>query len=387
MFLYEFEAKKVFKDYGIPLALSDVASTPEEAKRIFEKINKPVVVKAQIMAGGRGKAGLILPAANGLSVEHAAVSILGREHGGERVERLLIEEQIEIAVEAYASITIDFAVGKPVLIVSAHGGVDIENVATSNPELLVKTYLEPWETLYSHKLRELWNEAGFSGKQVVALEDILSKLVKIFYESDAMTVEINPLAITAQGEVIAADAKLIIDDEASFRHQNILSAPREEHSPLEKRAKEINVSYVSIDSKGSIGIVAGGAGLSMATMDAVYSMGSRPAAFIDLGGGISRERMKEALSLMAKTPGLKGVVINVFGGINNCLIMAQGLADFLDNEKPEFKILVKMRGFEQEEGWNILEKYNIPTIKFGTTDTAIRKLLKILGEANDRWAS
>lgn len=387
MYLYEFEAKKVFKDYGLPLVQSCVATTPEEAREIFKKINRPVMVKAQVMAGGRGKAGLILPADSVESIEQAARSILGKEHAGESVERVLIEEKIDIDVEAYASITMDFAVGKPVVIVSAHGGVDIESVAISNPELLVKTYLEPWETVFSHRLRQMWYKVGFVGKQVIALENILNKLVNVFYGTDAITAEINPLAITAQGEVLAADAKLIIDDDASFRHHNLLIVPREENNPFEKSAKELSVSYVSLDSEGSIGIIAGGAGLSMATMDAVYAIGSKPAAFIDLGGGISRERMKGALSLMANTQGLQGLIVNVFGGINNCLTMAQGLADFIDEEKPEFKIVVKMRGFEQEEGWSILEKYAIPTVKFETTDIAIRELMKALRGENKQCAS
>ena len=378
MYLYEFEAKEVFGKYGIPLAQNGVASSPSEARAIYEKIGKPVVVKAQVMAGGRGKAGLILAATDADSVEQAAATILSKEHHGEKVNRVLIEEQIAIAQEVYASITMDFAVGKPVVMVSAQGGVEIESLAVTNPELLVKAYLDPWQEVFNHKLRELWFKAGFQGKQVVVLEAILGKLVKVFKETDAITAEINPLAITHEGKLIAADAKLILDDEASFRHETMLNVPRIEVDQFEKRAKEINVTYVSLDEDGDIGIIAGGAGLSMATMDAVYSIGAKPAAFIDLGGGISRERMKETLSLMAKTPNLKGVIVNVFGGINNCLTMASGLADFLDEGPTDIKFVVKMRGHEQEEGWGILERYRIPTVKFGTTDVAIRLLMHVL---------
>ncbi|MDA8228291.1 MAG: succinate--CoA ligase, partial [Desulfitobacterium hafniense] len=340
-----------------------------------------------VMAGGRGKAGLILPATDSTSAEKVARTIFGKVHAAEEVTRVLVEEQLQIKQEAYASVTMDFSVGKPVVMVSAHGGIDIETVAVTNPELLVKEYLEPWETVFSHKLREMWYQAGYKGQQIVSLEEILKKLVKVFYETDAITAEINPLVIMESGEVIAADAKLIIDEEAAFRHKGLVVVPREENNLFEKRAKEINVSYVALDPDGTVGIVAGGAGLSMATMDAVYSIGSKPVAFIDLGGGISRDRMKETLSLMAQTPGLKGVIINVFGGINNCLTMAQGLADFIDAEKPELKIVVKMRGHEQEEGWSILERYHIPTVKFGTTDIAIRELIKSLEEAGTECAS
>ncbi len=387
MYLYEFEAKKVFRDYGIPLAKSEVALSAAEVKSVFESIGKPVMIKAQVMAGGRGKAGLILPATDSTSAEKVARTIFGKVHAAEEVTRVLVEEQLQIKQEAYASVTMDFSVGKPVVMVSAHGGIDIETVAVTNPELLVKEYLEPWETVFSHKLREMWYQAGYKGQQIVSLEEILKKLVKVFYETDAITAEINPLVIMESGEVIAADAKLIIDEEAAFRHKGLVVVPREENNLFEKRAKEINVSYVALDPDGTVGIVAGGAGLSMATMDAVYSIGSKPVAFIDLGGGISRDRMKETLSLMAQTPGLKGVIINVFGGINNCLTMAQGLADFIDAEKPELKIVVKMRGHEQEEGWSILERYHIPTVKFGTTDIAIRELIKSLEEAGTECAS
>lgn len=388
MYLYEFEAKKVFKNFGIPLVEGDIATSPEEAAKVFETIGKPVMVKAQVMAGGRGKAGLILPADDALSVQKTADSLFGRVHSGERVNRLLIEKQIQIQQEAYVSIAMDYAAGMPVIMVSAQGGMDIENVAKIHPELLIKRYLDPFQPIFSHTLRELWRQAGFQGKQVVALEGILRKLIKVFYQTDAITAEINPLAITAEGDILAADAKLIVDDEALFRHQDILVVPRETAANVfEQRAKEINVTYVSLEVEGSIGIVAGGAGLSMATMDAIYAFGSKPAAFIDLGGGISRERMKEALSIMADTKGLQGLIINVFGGINNCLTMAQGISDFLKQKNPQFKIVVKMRGFEQEEGWEILENQNIPIIKYGTTDMAIRELIEHVREVKNACVS
>lgn len=378
MYLYEFEAKEVFSKYGIPLAQNEVASSPAEAREIFAKIGRPVVIKAQVMAGGRGKAGLILPAAEGEAVEKAAAEILGREHHGEKVLRVLVEEQIDIVQEAYASITMDFAQGKPVVMVSTQGGVEIESLAVRSPELLVRTYLDPWQEVFSHRLRELWNQAGFQGRQLVELEGILGRLVKVFTETDAITAEINPLAMTREGKPVAADAKLIVDDEAGFRQRTLLKVPRAAGNAFEKRAQEINVTYVGLEEEGKIGIIAGGAGLSMATMDAVYSSGAKPAAFIDLGGGISRERMKETIALMAETPHLKGVIINVFGGINNCLTMAQGLADFLNQGPTNIKFVVKMRGHEQEEGWAILERHRIPTVKFGTTDTAILLLRHVL---------
>lgn len=386
MYLYEFEAKNVFRDYGIPLAQSGVATSPQEAREIFDKLGKPAMVKAQVMAGGRGKAGLILPVNTSEDAQKAAERILGRYHQGEKVQRVLVEEQIKTNKEAYASITMDFAAGKPVVMLSSQGGVEIESVAETQPDKIAKLYLNPWQPLHSFQLRELAIQAGLRGKIASALEDILGKMLKIFNALDAVTVEINPLIITEDESVFAADGKLITDEEAAFRLPELNLVERECVDAFAQKAHEINVTYVSLDPQGTIGIIAGGAGLSMATMDAVYALGGKPAAFIDLGGGISRERMKETLVLMARTPGLEGVILNVFGGINNCLTMAQGLADFIDEEHPKFQFVVKMRGHEQEEGWRILERYHIPTVKLETTDVAIRLLMQTVQEVGRSWA-
>lgn len=382
MYLYEFEAKSVFKNYGIPLSQSGVAQSPLEAAELIENIGKPAMVKAQAKAGGRGKAGLILPANTPEDAKKAAEAIFGRYHQGEKITRVLVEEQINGETEAYASITMDFTVGKPVVMISSQGGVEIESVAVSNPEKIAKLYVEPWEPLHSYKYRELAFQAGFRGRVLLSMEDILGKMLKVFYALDAITVEINPLIITAEEKIVAADGKLITDDEASFRIPTLNLSVREQEDFFTRRAQDINVTYVGLDPQGTIGIIAGGAGLSMATMDAVYMLGGKPAAFIDLGGGITREGMKDTLSLMARTPSLQGVIINVFGGINNCLTMAQGLADFIDEAHPNFQFVVKMRGHEQEEGWDILERYQIPTVKFETTDVAIRLLMKTLQEVD-----
>jgi len=386
VYLYEFEAKNVFKNYGIPLAQSGVATSPQEAREIFDELGKPAMVKAQVMAGGRGKAGLILPVNTSEDAQKAAETILGRYHQGEKVQRVLVEEQIKTNKEAYASITMDFAAGMPVVMVSSQGGVEIESVAQTQPDKIAKLYLNPWLPLHSFQLRELAIQAGLRGKIALALEDILGKMIKIFNELDAVTVEINPLIITEDERVFAADGKLITDEEAAFRIPELNVVERERVDAYAQKANEINVTYVSLDPQGTIGIIAGGAGLSMATMDAVYALEGKPAAFIDLGGGISRERMKETLVLMARTPGLEGIILNVFGGINNCLTMAQGLADFMDEEHPKFQLVVKMRGHEQEEGWRILEHYNIPTVKLETTDVAIRLLMQTVQEEGRSWA-
>jgi succinyl-CoA synthetase beta subunit len=379
MYIYEYKAKSLFQEYGIPIPRSGAAKTPETAAKFCRELGRPVMVKAQVGAGGRGKAGLVLPANTAEEVREAAASILGRTYHDETVKLVLIEEQLSIARELYAAVTMDFAAAKPVFLVSGQGGVEIEQLAATSPDQLISLPLEPNQELFSHRLRDLWRRCGFQGSIVARLESVSHRLAQLFFATDALTAEINPLVITKSGEVAAADAKLIIDDEAVFRQGTIgQEGIRKDYFTI--AAADLNVTYVNIIEGGDIGIICGGAGLSMATMDAFIAAGGKPAAFIDLGGGISRERMKGSVSLMAETPGLKGIFINVFGGVNNCLTMASGLADYLAEAGGDLKYVVKMRGFEQEEGWRILREYGIPTIKHETTGAAIRLMLDVLRE-------
>lgn len=376
MYLYEYQAKKVVGDAGIPVPQNRLAFNPEEARQAAEEINKPSVVKAQVRAGGRGKAGLIKLVKGSQEAYSSAQDIFGKYHHGEMVEKVLVEEKLDIAKELYVSVVLDLNKAKPVVLISAEGGVDIEQIAESSPEAIIRVEVDPLEKdTPEHKWVEAWGKVGLRGKQLLKAASVASKLLNLFYKVDAFTVEINPLVITQAGDVIAADAKVIVDDSSLYRHPELQSYQELSSHPLEIEASKAGVSYVSISSEGFVGIVAGGAGLSMATMDAVFEYGGIPAAFLDLGGGISEVGMAESLKIMLKTEGMRGIIINVFGGINNCEIMAKGIDRAYQEVKPQVPIVVKMRGHSQDEGWVIIEKLNIPIIKYGTTDEAIKLLL------------
>ncbi|MFZ5943186.1 MAG: ADP-forming succinate--CoA ligase subunit beta [Bacillota bacterium] len=376
MYLYEYQAKKVVGEAGIPIPVSRLALTPEEAKDAVQYINKPAVVKAQVRAGGRGKAGLIQTASSPEEALTSAKNIFGKTHHEELVEKVLVEEQLNISKELYVSFVLDFKKGQPVALISSRGGVDIEQVAESNPEAIVKVEVDPLEwSVPEYRWVEAWRKVGLEGKQLVTAASITSKLLSLFYKIDAVTVEINPLVVTSTGAIIAADSKVIVDDSSLYRHPELAEYQEVTGNELELEALKVGVSYVPINSEGYIGIIAGGAGLSMATMDAVFEYGGIPAAFLDLGGGISETGMAESLKIMLKTQGMKGIIINVFGGINNCEIMARGIKKAFDEVTPQVPIVVKMRGHSQDEGWKILEKLKLPIIKYGTTDEAIKLLL------------
>jgi len=376
MYLYEYQAKKVVGDAGIPVPKNRLAFNPEEAMQAAQEINKPSVVKAQVKAGGRGKAGLIKLVDAPQEAYSSAQDIFGKYHHGETVKKVLVEEKLDVARELYVSVILDFNKAKPVVLISTEGGIDIEQVAEKNPEAIIKVEVDPLEKFTpEHRWVEAWSKVGLKGKQLLKAAAVTSKLLDLFYKLDAFTVEINPLVITQTGDVIAADSKVIIDDSSLYRHSELKKYQEVAGHPLELEALEVGVSYVPISSEGYIGIIAGGAGLSMATMDTVFEYGGIPAAFLDLGGGISEIGMAESLKIMLKTEGIKGIIINVFGGINNCEIMAKGIERAFKEVKPQIPIVVKMRGHSQDEGWQILENLNIPIIKYGTTDEAIKLLL------------
>lgn len=376
MYLYEYQAKKVFKDGGIPVPQNRLAFTPEEAMEAIQTINKPTVIKAQVRAGGRGKAGLIKLVKTPQEAYSSAQAIFGKYHHGEMIKRVLVEEQLDVAKELYVSVVLNFSKAKPVVLISTEGGMDIEQVATTNPEAIIRVEVDPLEKLIpEYRWVEAWSKLGLKGKQLLKASRVTSKLVDLFYKVDAFTIEINPLVVTRGGDIIAADSKLIVDDSSLYRQPEFQKYQFLDSNPLEKEAAQVGVSYVPISNEGNIGIIAGGAGLSMATMDAVFEYGGIPAAFLDLGGGISEKGMAESLKIMLKTKDMQGIIINVFGGINNCEIMAKGIEGAYKEIKPRIPIVVKMRGHSQDEGWKILEKLNIPIIKYGTTDEAIKLLL------------
>lgn len=387
MYLYEYQGKELFAKQGLSVPQGEVVAAPAAAREVASRLGGKVVVKAQVRAGGRGKAGLVRFA---ISPEEAAVAvgtILGVSHKGETVQRVLIEEQLEVEQELYLGVTLDYSQGYPVVLLSNQGGMDIEEVARRDPSSLARMALNASAPPPLYLLTELCRQVGLHGKELLQVREMLQRLVKLFYRFDAVTVEVNPAVLCRDGRLVAADAKVIIDDAARSRHGELDCWAVVPADPCQRKAQSHNLSYISLDSGGDIGIIAGGAGLCLATMDRLTEMGGRPASFLDLGGGISADQMKAALEITLMKPGVKGIIVNVYGGINNCYTMAQGIAAFLDNVPAgrQVRLVVKMRGHSQEEGWSLLEQNGVTVIKSGTTEQAVRQLLGQLAAGEGGW--
>ncbi|MBW1697714.1 MAG: ADP-forming succinate--CoA ligase subunit beta [Deltaproteobacteria bacterium] len=376
MKLYEFEGKRLFRKMGIPVPEGDVAASAEEASRVAASIGYPVALKSQILGGRRGKTGGIQFAETEAELKTKVLKLLGASLAGETVHKLLIEKKVVGTKEFYAGITLDPRGSSPVLMVSDQGGMEIEELADMAPERVHRMLLDPIKTIRLYHLLDVVSKTGLSGTELVRVSETLLRLISCYYRYQAVTAEINPLIIGSNGGIFAADSKLEIDDSALFRLTEIqeLERPVVVDDPLEAEARREGLSYVAMEN-GNIGIISGGAGLAMASMDMVFLHGGRPANFLDLGGGTTPEKAAAALRIVLKTPGVKGVLFNVFGGINNCEQMAKGIAKVIDELHPAQSIVVKMRGYSQEEGWQILESRNVPVVKFGTTEEAVKTLL------------
>jgi len=341
--LYEFDAKAIFSKYGIPIPKGMVIEKIEDANTLE---NFPVALKAQVLVGGRGKAGGIKFANNAEEAKGQLKELLGMQIKGFKVNRILAEEKIAIEKEFYLGFILDRAAGLPMFIASSYGGVDIEVVPEDK---LFKAHIHPFIGLQPFFLRDLVNKMGEKerGKE---LAGIAKKLYKIFNELDAELAEINPLVITKDGEFIAADAKITIDDNASFRHKEI--KVDEELKPLEREAKSKGISFIQLD--GNIGVIANGAGLTMATLDCLNRFNGKGGVFLDLGGTDDPEKVREAFVLMLKAD-QKVIFLNIFGGITKCDTVALGIKDALAKEKLSVPVIARIRGRNEEEAKEILE--------------------------------
>jgi len=378
MKLYEFEGKILFEKTGIPTPKGYIAVDIVEALKAAERIGYPMVVKSQLLRGGRGKAGGIKFAATPDELTRRVREILGMQIGSEKVDKLLIEEQLEVAREFYLGITFDPQTAMPLMMVSADGGMDIEAVAKETPDEIFQKQLDPLQTYRLHHMLAMVQKIRLNQAALVKVAEILLKLVNCYFKYDAITAEINPLIIDKKGQVWAADAKMEIDDSALFRQSRIQNFERQESTVnlLELEAQAAGVSYVRLSEEGNIGLIAGGAGVGMATMDTVYHYGGVPANFLDLGGIATPEKTAAALKIVLKTPGVQGVFLNAFGGINNCREMAEGVVRVIEELNPPQTITVKMRGHSQEKGWALLADRDIPVVKYGTTEEGILLLLE-----------
>lgn len=378
MKIHEYQAKQLMARYGIPVPPGEVASTADEAAEAAKHIGGRVVVKAQVHVGGRGKAGGIRLAETPEEAKATASEILGKPLKGLRVDRVLVESALDIDKELYLGIVLDRAARRHAVMVSAVGGVDIEEVARETPEKIAKAWIDPTLGLTNYQVRNLLIDAGFDRAIWADVSKVLFALYECYTSSDAVLAEINPLVVTKQGNVVAADAKVNIDDNALFR-QPELAALREaaEENPLEIEAFKRGLQYVYLG--GSIGIIGNGAGLVMATIDEVKREGGSPANFLDIGGGAKADLVANALELVLMDPQVKGVLFNVFGGITRCDEVANGILEAVRRVKVEVPIVVRLTGTNEAEGRAILA--NTPLIPAETMQEAAKKIVELVGRS------
>jgi succinyl-CoA synthetase beta subunit len=352
--LYEYQGKELFRRFGIPVSEGRLATTPEEARAAAEEIGGQVVVKAQVLTGGRGKAGGIKLADSPADAAHQAEAILGLDINGHVVRKLWIERASDIEREYYLSVTFDRGEKKALFMLTKEGGIDIEEVASQRPSALARLHVDPLEGFQPYQARRLIYGAGIDDpseqKQILA---IIGKLYDAFVGADAMLCEINPLIVTPDGEVKALDSKFTVDDNALYKHADIAEMrDLEAYPPEERAAREKEVTYVKLD--GEVGILGNGAGLVMSTLDVIALAGGRPANFCDLGGGGDAQGVVDALGIISADPQVKSILFNIFGGITRCDEVARGILQALDQISIGEPIVVRFDGTNAEEGKRLL---------------------------------
>jgi succinyl-CoA synthetase beta subunit len=359
--LYEHQGKQLFARYGIPVSEGQVAATPAEARAAAERIGAPVVVKAQVLAGGRGKAGGIQLAATPDEAEAHAAAILGMDIKGHTVHRVWVERSSEIEREYYFSITFDRGAKRPLLMLTTAGGIDIEEVAAKTPDRLARLHVDPLIGFEPFHARRLCFAAGLPAEEMRQAGEIMAAAYRAFIETDAMLVEINPLIVTPGGKLHALDSKYTVDDNALFRHPDIAEMRDLEALPPEERmARERGVTYVKLD--GYVGIIGNGAGLVMSTLDVVAGAGGSPANFLDVGGGAQADEIVTAMEVLLSDPDVKAVLFNVFGGITRCDEVARGILTALERLDVQVPMVVRLDGTNDVEGRRLLADAAPPNV-------------------------
>jgi succinyl-CoA synthetase beta subunit len=354
--LFEYQGKQLFARYGIPVSDGEVAETVDDAVAIADRVGYPVVVKAQVQVGGRGKAGGVKLATNTDEARTHAGNILGLDIKGHVVKRIWVEHASDIAEEYYASFTLDRAAKKYLGMLSAQGGVEIETVAEENPEALARVEVDPVDGLSEAACRAWVESAKLNPKATDGAVDILLKLYQVFVDGDADLVEINPLILTPDDRVHALDAKVSLDDNARFRHPEWDDfTGLEKLDAREREAAERGLQYVGLD--GDVGLIANGAGLAMATCDIVHEVGGKPANFLDIGGGASAQVMANALEVINNDPSVKSIFINIFGGITKGEEVANGIVQALEQVNISSPIVIRLDGTNAEQGREILKSH------------------------------
>ncbi len=377
MKLLEFEAKTVLKEYGIPVPRGRDAATPDEVEMVAREIGGPVVLKAQIPVSGRGKAGGILFADDPAGAGKIASGLLGSTIKESLVNTLLVEEALKVDKEYYLSVTIDRVAKSYVVLASVEGGVDIEQVALASPEKVSRYWTDPLSGLSEEQAREILARFDLSDDTAAELASMLTILFSAVMDKDAELVELNPLVRTTSGKFVAVDARMIIDDNALFRHEEFAdrNLSREDETPLELEARKQNLAYV--DLPGSTGVIGNGAGLVMATVDLVHHFGGSPANFLDIGGGGSVDINRRGLLLVLSKPEVKGVVVNIFGGITRCDFVAQAVIEAIEESGSGKLIAVSMMGTNEAEGKRMLDEAGV--MNFPNMEEAVEGLLRVQG--------
>ncbi len=353
MKLHEYQSKAIFAQYGVPIPHGKVASTADEARQIAAQIGKRVVVKSQVLVGGRGKAGGIKVANDPDEAERFADQILAMKIKGLPVRKVLVDEAINIAQEIYLGVVVDRAAKRATMMGSAAGGMDIEEVARTTPEKIVRVPIDPAYGLLEYQARALAFAIGIPKPLVRDFTTIATGLYRAFVATDASLAEINPLVITAENKLIAADGKIVLDDNALYRHPDLEQLRDiDEESPEEQRARNAGLSYVKLD--GDIGCMVNGAGLAMATMDVIKFYGGEPANFLDIGGGAKADKVKTALEIILSDPNVKCVLFNIFGGITRGDEVARGIVEGLQGVTTRVPMVARIVGTNAEEGRKIL---------------------------------
>ena len=377
MKIHEYQAKQIFAEGGIPTLPGDMATTSLEAVAIAQRVGKPVMVKAQVHVGGRGKAGGIKYAENAEAAKVLAQNILGMDIKGLTVKKVLVTAAEDIITESYVGIILDRTTKQPVIMVSPAGGVDIEEVAAKTPEKIFKLYVDPVLGLKSYQARNLAYKLYRDISQVRQATDIIMKLYDVFWKVDASLAEINPLITNPSGEVIALDAKINIDDNGLFRQREVAAMrDPDAEEPSEVQAREADLSYIKLD--GNIGCIVNGAGLAMATMDLVKRYGGQPANFLDIGGSSSPQKVVTAMNIILSDSNVEAILINIFGGITRCDDVANGILTAFRELKPSIPVVVRLTGTNEREAANILKSVNLPYAD--TLDNVVKKTIELAGK-------
>jgi succinyl-CoA synthetase beta subunit len=386
MRIHEYQAKKLLAGFGVPVPRGEIASTPAEARAITEDLGGPVVLKAQIHAGGRGKAGGILKASTPAEAAAAASRLLGRPlvtaqtgREGRVVRRILVEEALDVIRELYVGIVLGREDERLVLLSSARGGVDVETLSLTEPDLILKQLISPAAGFLPFQARTAAFGLGLSGPAFSQAVELFQNLVLAFEATDASLIEINPLVLSANGALVAADAKTDFDDNGLARHADIraLFDPDEE-LPEELEAAKAGLSFVRLD--GDVGCMVNGAGLAMATMDLIALAGGRPANFLDVGGGVSEEAVSKAFAILTSDPGVRAALVNIFGGIVRCDLVAQGIVRAARENAVSIPVVTRMEGTNVELGRKILAESGLPFTAEPDMETAAREAVRLARE-------